>query len=140
MIDTDLIRDINNVIQGDYTAFARFLTRGNEIIKIASGSSSEFTLTKRAVSRIIAALQEGEISPSQAQEWASFVRRGYISNANGRPSNTDEPIKPININYDTNAEEDIAAVISRLDEINDIVDGDISREELRQLLERLNTT
>ena len=54
--------------------------------------------------------------PELVQGWASFVRRGHLPGVAG-------PIKPIEIDYDLCAEDQIAEIISRLDEIGDVIDG-----------------
>lgn len=69
--------------------------------------------------------------PEQAQSWASFVRRGYIA---GR---SDRPIRPLDIEYDDACEEEIAAAVSRLDEIGDVVDGEVTTGEVLDLLRLL---
>ena len=134
---TSLEGDLSKVVHGDYTTFSSLLSRKDEILEELLSNELEFTVTADAVSRIVRALQRGELSPTQAQQWASFVRRGYISNPTGRPDNLSKPIKPLNIVYALEAEEQIATAISRLDEINDAIDGEISQSELTTILETL---
>lgn len=64
-----------------------------------------------------------------AQQWASFIRRGYFEN---QPSGRGG--KPLEIDYDSAYEDAIAEVVSRLDEIGDVVDGDVPDEAETALL------
>jgi len=75
----------------------------------------------------------GQTVPSDVQQWASFVRRGYIVGAKT------SAVEPINIDYEVSHEEQIAEIVSRLDGIGDIVDGNISDDELAAMIHTLQT-
>ncbi len=81
--------------------------------------------------RVLRGLLDDAWTPEQAQEWASFVRRGYVA---GR---SERPVRPLAIDYDDACEEEIAAVVARLDEIGDVVDGEVSASEILDLLQLL---
>jgi hypothetical protein len=87
-------------------------------------------LTAASVRRVVSSLIGGEISPSEAQRWASFVRRGH---ADGGA----RPIRPLDIEYEANREEDIVEVVGRLDEIGDGIGGVPNEREQRQWLASL---
>ncbi len=59
-------------------------------------------------------------------------RRGYVA---GRDLHA---IRPLDIDYEDACEEEIAAAVSRLDEIGDLVDGEVSTGEILDLLQLLD--
>lgn len=85
-------------------------------------------LHREAVARAIAGWLDGAWPTESLQGWASFVKRGYVA---GTPSG---PVQPIEIAYEANHEELLATVIGRLDELGDLVDGQITRSEADALL------
>jgi hypothetical protein len=75
----------------------------------------------------------GEAIPEEeAQQWASFVRRGFVSGAHRGP------IRPLSIDYAEKYEDAIVEAVSRLDEIGDMIDGHVSKSELADLIDRLH--
>jgi hypothetical protein len=80
---------------------------------------------------VLKGLRRGTISPEQAQGWASFVRRGYIARS-GAGS-----VRPLDIAYEEAWEDAIAEAVSRLDQIGDVVDGDVTAGEIHDLLQLL---
>ena len=88
-------------------------------------------ISREAAVAVLTGLHERVISCEQAQGWASFVRRGYIANR------ADGPIQPLDIAYEEEWEEGIAATVSRLDELGAAIDGDISMGEMLHLLQLL---
>ena len=77
-------------------------------------------------------LLEGAWRPEQVQAWASFVRRGYIAGPNSGS------VRPIEVNYEIAYEDRIVEAVARLDEIGDRVDGEVSSNEILDLLRRLD--
>jgi hypothetical protein len=70
--------DIVELRKHDYAAVCR----------VAKESAPEkLTLTREAVKQVLVDLLQKKISPEQAQLWASFVRRGYVTAKH-------DPIKP----------------------------------------------
>jgi hypothetical protein len=105
--------------------------RQAEIIRLAEGLPlADLTIKASAVTRVLTDLGHMKIAAEQAQAWASFVRRGYISTDN-------EPVQPIDVPYQADREEAIGEAISRLDELGDLIDGTISDDELQHLIETL---
>ncbi len=88
-------------------------------------------VTRSGAVAVLKGLLEDAWTPEQVQAWASFVRRGYVADRTGHP------IRPIDIEYEGAFEEGIAAAMSRLDEIGDQVDGEISTGEILDLLQLL---
>ncbi len=80
---------------------------------------------------MLTALRSGQIAPDVAQSWASFVCRGYFAGAD------EQPLQPIDIQYDPAAEEEIVEAVSRLDELGDAIDGAIGSAESEALIRRL---
>jgi hypothetical protein len=126
--DTELdLETLQAAVEGDFQAFESLQRRSHVELRNHS-ESQEFTLTSVALRQVLQKLLEEQITPDDVQKWASFVRRGYIA---GR---TESPVIPIDIAYDPRAEEEVADVISRLDEIGDSVDGEIDDDELRRMI------
>lgn len=76
-------------------------------------------------------MDQGVFPPDLVQSWAFFVRRGCIENPKGGP------IQLLNIDYDEAWEDAIVEAVSGLDEIGDVIDGEISSDELRDLIQLL---
>jgi hypothetical protein len=62
---------------------------------------------------------------------ASFVRAGCVAN------DSRGPIRPIEIDFEDAWEDAIAETVSRLDEIGDVVDGEVTSSEILALLHLL---
>ena len=123
--------DLARAVQGDMEAFSLLLAQPHQAIQASRDALDELVLTADSVRRVLVAFQQHAVDPSLVQRWASFVRWGMIA------GNGDEPIKSIDIDYDTAAAEKIADVIVRLDEIGDSIDGEISKEDLREMIHSL---
>ncbi len=65
------------------------------------------------------------------QARASLIRRGYVAGGS-------EPIRPLDIQYEEAFEDEIVEAIGRLDEIGDLIDGDVSPEEAHDLIRLLD--
>lgn len=89
------------------------------------------TVRKENLIQALLAFRSGKITARDLQQWASFLRRGYLANA------TTIPLTAINIPYDFHYEEIIADVIAQLDEIGDAVDGNFNISEANTLLSKL---
>ena len=60
------------------------------------------------------------------------MRRGYL--VDGRRG---EPARPIDIDYEAGAEKALVEVLARLDEIGDVVDGQVNSDEIQEMLQSL---
>jgi hypothetical protein len=98
---------------------------------VASELRQPALVTRPAAVRVLRGLLEDAWTPEQAQAWASFVRRGYVARRDSHA------IRPLDIDYEPACEEEIAAAVSRLDEIGDQVDGEVSTGEVLDLLQLL---
>lgn len=99
----------------------------NELLDAAR--EVELLVRPEAVATVLRQLSNHSIEGGMAQQWASFIRRGYFEN---QPSGRGG--KPLEIDYDSAYEDAIAEVVSRLDEIGDVVDGDVPDEAETALL------
>jgi hypothetical protein len=87
-------------------------------------SGTDLIIGREAVARVLHGIEKREIDGATAQRWASFVRRGYVAGKGNRL-----PLKPLSIEYEPSYEDQIAEILSRLDEIGDLVDGDVPGTE-----------
>ncbi|HEV8182141.1 MAG TPA: hypothetical protein VGQ61_07185 [Candidatus Angelobacter sp.] len=125
--------DLIQIIAGDVTHMRTLEGRQQfEITNVAEGMpSTSLTLTPDAVKRVLMGLLKRGIVPQQAQAWASFVMRGYMSTEG-------KAILPILIPYDTNRELEIADAVARLEELGDLIDGTMDDDEIRHLMKQLD--
>jgi hypothetical protein len=132
------VDDIIRILSGDAAHMQVLLHRQQaDIGRIAQHIPPEQrALTAAAVQLVLNALAKGEITPNQAQLWASFVRRGYVSST----AQEGQPIRAIEIPYQSEREDSIATAISRLDELGDVIDGTIDHDELRHLIAQLSSS
>jgi len=86
------------------------------------------TISRAALMRVLLDWRSGTHSAVEVQQWASFVRRGYIS---GKPLRGGQPL---DIAYDTDDEDLIVEIIGRFDEIGDLIDGSIDESEQVEML------
>jgi hypothetical protein len=120
------------VIGGDPTGLVFLLPLDHADLQTAACALSKpLVVSRKAVVAVLRGLNQGILLPELVQCWASFVRRGYIAGS------TDGPLRPLDIEYEDAWEEAIAATVSRLDEIGDILDGDVQRDEVLDLLQLL---
>jgi hypothetical protein len=118
------------VVDGDLSAFAQLRKRSPARIDAQRDSLPVLTVTKQAVLRVLIALQSNAVSPAAVQQWASFIRWGFFGWV-------EEPRRPLNIEYESVAEDIIVEIIARLDELGDEIDGTISAEELKQMINNI---
>lgn len=129
MSDFYLIKcDLQKAIEGDLSAFDKLNKPTNHKLIASKETSHKLTLKTKAVTLILRELLEDRVNPILVQEWASFIKRGYFPNANT------SPIRAIDIEYDPVCEDKIAEVIARLDEIGDLIDGTIAKDEIALML------
>jgi hypothetical protein len=127
-----------DVLDGNLDAFSQLLRQEHSNIREYAAQLGKLVLLPESVRRVLITLRQGQVEPGLVQQWASFKRRGYIADDGNCSSDVlREPIKPIEIMYDAPAEERIAAVIARLDEIGDPIDGEIYNGELATMLHKL---
>jgi hypothetical protein len=107
------------LVSGDTDALES-LARVPQEQLMQSASGTELVVRAEAVAKVLRSLSARSIDAEAAQRWASFVRRGFFE---GRSS--DKHVKPISIDYDDAYEDAISEAVSRIDEIGDVIDGDV---------------
>lgn len=112
------------VIAGDVVQLAR-------LADSVLGPRTPLVLHRVAVARAIVGWLNGAWSTESLQAWASFVRRGYVAGA------VRGTLQPIDIAFEADHEELLATIIGRLDELGDLVDGQITAGEAAELLAAL---
>jgi hypothetical protein len=96
---------------------------------LRAGEGSKMLVRREAVAQVLRDLGRRAINGATAQQWASFVRRGYL--------NVDQSIggiNPLDIEYEEAHEEAIVEAVARLDQIGDSVEGDVPEEAEIHLL------
>ena len=120
---------IGAALSGDVAA-AELLAAFPHSELLESVDGWELVVTKFCVRRVVEGLLQRQVSAEDAQRWSSFIRRGYLDSGQA-------PIAPLRINYEPDDEDLIVEVVSRLDELGDLVDGEIDEVELRRFLDSL---
>ena len=101
--------DVVRLVEGDVQAVARVTQQSDDVLTACAKLLLPLLLTKQAVSRALSSLLAKEITPEQAQRWASFL---FWSS-------------PFKIEWEEDSDEDdtIAQAIHRMEEIGDLIDG-----------------
>jgi len=122
---------IEEALTGNLKRFSVLMAvEHNELLQ-ASKTIPVLLLTRLSVLNVLNEIKGTDIAIEIVQGWASFVMRGYIA------TNASEPIVPIQIDYESEYEDSIVDVLSRLDELGDAVDGAIDETELNSLIHSL---
>jgi hypothetical protein len=122
---------LTQVVNGDLRAMPTIAGADHDDLSKAARSIPQgLVVTRAAAVTVLQGFDQGTITPDEAQAWASFVRWGFVLGGRG-------PIAPIDIDYEEACEEAIVEAIGRLDEIGDLVDGDVSPAEVLLLLQLL---
>ena len=121
-VDTITPQQLSEAVRGDLEAFSSLLEQPHSALQEARAALPDLVLTPASLRKVLLALQEDQVSPDLVQKWASFVRWGLVANSQG-------PIRPIEIDYEPLLEDLIAEVIARLDEIGDLIDGEVPEDD-----------
>jgi hypothetical protein len=130
-------QDLGDAVHGDFRAFSKLLYQPHEVLRKAQASRTDLTLGIPDLRRVLVAFGQGLVQPEELGQWASFIRRGYIASGAGMREDSRDPLVPLDITYDPHAEEIVSSVIARLDEIGDIMDGEITPSEVLEMLQGL---
>lgn len=123
---------LQRVVDGDVRSLGAILTVAHEQIREAAEAlGTQLVVSRSAASSVLQGVLGKAFSPAEAQAWASFARRGYAVTA------ADGPVKPLDIEFEEPWEDEISAAVSRLDEIGDVVDGEITSDEALNLFQLL---
>lgn len=127
----DLEAAIAAVVEGDVSRLSTVMTADHLELLDAATKLSPLSISRSALTRVLKEWRSGHCSADDVQQWASFVRRGYVS---GKVSGG---IRSIDIGYDAMDEELIVEIIGRFDEIGDLIDGRIDDDEQEEMLRAL---
>lgn len=119
------------VVEGDVNRLSTILAAGHPELLDAAAKLPRLSVSRSALMRVLTEWRSGRCSADDVRQWASFVRRGYIS---GKAS---DGLRPIDIEYDAVDEELIVEIIGRFDEIGDSIDGRIDDVEQEEMLRAL---
>jgi hypothetical protein len=125
-------RELEQAVAGDLDALASVLDHRQHSIGEAARAAADLVVTPDAVRSVLRHLRDGGVSPEHVQRWASFVRRGYVAGQERGP------VQPIKIEYEAEAEDELAEIIARLDELGDRIDGQIDSREIDGMLHTLD--
>jgi len=136
MVNLEISAVLQQVLAGNPSAMTLLRAADHEsLLATQVANARPLVLRRDAAARVLRALIDRQITPELAQSWASFVRRGYVEGALA-----DGPVTPVDIVFELEPEDAISQVVSRLDEIGDLVDGVVASDEAIDLLRRLYET
>lgn len=124
---------LDRALGGDPEA-VRYMGRFDHaaLLEAQAAAGRPLIVTREATVIVLRGLLDHRFTPAVVQSWASFMRRGYIA----RPE-VCLPIQPLEIEFDNTCEDAISETVSRLDEIGDVVDGEVTSSEILDLLQLL---
>lgn len=145
----DVLGHLIRVLEGDTEALAKLTVLGNDELFKAwrAHSRPELVLDREGVVAVLNGMLDRRVTSGSARDWAFFVRQGHIGSwADGPifndPSDGVDPAKRVwtevlPIDWSPAFEDPINEATSRLDQIGDIVDGVVTDDEIRTLLQTL---
>ncbi len=119
------------VVEGDLNSLATVQVAGDRELWDSSANLPRLFVSRSTLERVLEEWRGGLFTAEDVQQWASFIRRGFVS---GRARGE---LHPIEIEYDADDEEMIVEIIGRLDEIGDRIDGHIDAAEQQEMLRSL---
>lgn len=122
-----LSKILQDLIEGNLEKISTVFNSTQQELQNARESLNTYSLSKEALLKVLYDFQISRVSSNQVQKWASFMRWGII------PSSSTEPVKPLEIGYSSNYEDEIIEVLAKLDELGDIVDGEINLLDIKDL-------
>jgi len=102
------------------------------LVEAQSAARQPLVVTREATVEVLRGLLDHRFAPLAVQAWASLMRWGFIARPEARG-----PIEPIEIEFDEACEELISEILSRLDELEDVIDGEVTSGEILELLQLL---
>jgi hypothetical protein len=119
---------LSSAVIGDPRAMAVVVAADHQALR--DSAPSRLVVSRAAAVAVLVGLNQGTITPVEAQQWASFVRWGFVAGNSG-------PAMPLDIDYEDAWEDAIVEAVGRLDQIGDLVDGEVTRGEVLDLLQLL---
>lgn len=120
------------VIRGELCSMNDIVSASHEeVLAAADVLGTPLVVPRTAVVSVLRGLKDSVYWAESVQAWASFVSAGFVANRSLGP------IRPVEIDFEDAWEDAIAEAVSRLDEIGDVVDGEITEGELLDLLQLL---
>jgi hypothetical protein len=130
--NASLADSLAEVIRGELGSMSDVASAAHsDVLAAADMIGTPLVVPRTAAILVIRGLLDGIYAPETVQAWASFVSAGFIANR------SKGPIRPVEIDFEEAWEDAIAAAVSRLDEIGDSVDGEVSAGEALDLLQLL---
>jgi hypothetical protein len=121
---------VMDAVAGDVQAVSR-IDKVSGPGEARRGKRRVLTLTAQTVASVLRAYDSGEIAQSDAQQWAELMRWGLVSGQAGDAS------ERFDIEYEEARESAIVEALARLDELGDIIDGELRPGEAAELLRAL---
>ena len=87
----------------------------------------ELIVEARVVAQVLAEFDAGTAQADVVQRWAEFIRWGHL------PGTAGPRLSNVYVDYEAEAEDAIIEALARLDELGDIVDGELRPGEAAQL-------
>ena len=122
---------LERLIAGDLSDIEIVGAAPHEVLLSAWAQSSKPALRAATVRRVLDDLVTGRVESQRAQLWASLMMHGSVEPVG-------QPIEPIGVEYEPEYEEQIVEAIKVLEQIGDVIDGDPSEAQLRQLIADLS--
>lgn len=126
-----LTEEVAEVVAGDVRRLPLLLSAPQAALDDIAATRPPLSVSCSALVRVLEAWRRGDCGADEVQQWASFVRRGYVA---GKAAG---PLRPIEIAYDASDEALIAEIIGRFDEIGDLIDGHLEETEQFEMLRAL---
>jgi hypothetical protein len=119
--------EMARMLNGDLQAFALLSRYPHVNLERCAELIPRLIVTREGVRNVLLTFTRGEASAELVNAWAWFIRAGYVPGGSG-------PIRPLDIEYDPAAEDLIVEIVSRLTELGDFIDGEISQDELAKMI------
>lgn len=123
---------LEDIVNGDLSQFDIVLSVDQSALLNSAADLPQLIVSRSALISVLVGWRSGIYTPKVVQTWASFIRRGYVS------QKSDSVVHPIAITYNASDEDLIVKIVGRLDEIGDKIDGDIDENEREEILKALN--
>jgi hypothetical protein len=121
--------DLLRVLGGDVAALAGLKAdSADEALQVTRDLRP--CVSAAIVSQVLSAFDREEISASETQAWASFMQHGNVSIPRWRFTYVD-------IEWESAKEKEIAEALARMEELGDLIDGEISHAEAADLIAAL---